>query len=66
MVICLNALKASFSKKVPSGEQQHLAFASSLNAWSLILSIADDSIACDQIQKYIKYNSSFLISTITS
>ena len=51
MITCLNALKAAFSKKVPSNEALHPSFTNALAAWSLILTVAEDSIACEQIQK---------------
>jgi len=50
MIECLNTLKTAFSKKIPNNDQFHSAFANALTAWCLILSVADDSIACEQIQ----------------
>jgi len=53
MAECLTTLKTAFSKKIPSSDAHHISFASALNAWSHILSIAEDSMVCEQIQKYV-------------
>ena len=54
MTECLTALKTAFSKKVPSNAATHTSFASALSAWSLILTVAADSIVAEQIQKYVE------------
>lgn len=47
---CLVALKAAFSKKIPSESSLHCAFASALSAWGLLLTIASSSVAMEQME----------------
>lgn len=51
MVECLNTLKSTFSKKIPSDASQHCLFSNALSAWGLILTIASSAVVTEQILK---------------
>lgn len=47
---CLAALKAVFSKKIPSDPTHHIAFSNALLAWGLLLTVASESVAQEQVE----------------
>ncbi|XP_012561039.1 interferon-related developmental regulator 2 isoform X1 [Hydra vulgaris] len=52
-VVCLNALKTSFMKKIPADTSHHVPIANSLLSWSLLLTVVPSSVVEENISSCI-------------